>query len=87
MGKAWAGIDAGKVLHWAHAVDASGEPLLSRRVENDEADLLKLFGEVLSVAEDIVWSIDQSGGTATLLLALLWERGQRFLYVPGIASR
>jgi len=58
--------------------------MLSRRVENDEADLLKLINEALSFAGELVWAIDQPGGGAALLLALLWERGQRVLYVPGL---
>jgi Transposase len=41
MGKAWAGVDAGKEFHWAHVLDASGKELLSRRVENDETDISK----------------------------------------------
>ena len=86
MAKAWAGIDAGKGFHWAHVLDASGAELLSRRVENDEAELSGLFDEVLSLAGDdaVVWATDQPGGTAALLLALLWQRGERVLYVPGM---
>jgi transposase len=84
MDKAWAGVDAGKESHWAHLLDASGRELLSRKVENDEADILKLIDEALSLAEEIVWAVDQPGGSATLLLALLWERDQRVLYVPGL---
>ncbi len=83
--KAWAGIDVGKEFHWAHVLDASGAELLSRRVENDEADLLKLLDEILSVADEVVWATDQPGGSAALfLLALLWERSQRVIYVPGL---
>jgi transposase len=84
MDKAWLGIDAGKESHWAHLLDASGTQLLSRRVENDEADLLKLIEKAHSLAEEIIWAVDQPGGGAALLLALLWERGQRVLYVPGL---
>ena len=84
MDKVWAGIDAGKEFHWAHVLDASGTQLLSRRVENDEAELVALIEEALSLAEDVVWAIDQPGGSAALLLALLWERGQRVIYVPGL---
>src|SRR5215203_4527062 len=84
MDKAWAGIDAGKEFHWARVLDASGAELLSRRVENDEADLSKLIDEVLSIEEDVVWATDQPGGSAALLLALLWEKGQRVLYIPGL---
>ena len=48
MDKAWAGVDVGKEFHWAHVLDASGRELLSRKVENDEADLLKLIEMRLS---------------------------------------
>ncbi len=84
MDKAWAGVDAGKEFHWAHLLDASGRELLSRKVQNEEADIWRLVEEALSFAEEIVWAVDQPGGGAALLLALLWERNQRVLYVPGL---
>ena len=78
MNKAWVGVDAaGKEFHWAHVLDASGTELLSRKVENDEADIARLIDEALSLAEGIVWAVDQPGGGAALLLALLWKRNQR----------
>jgi transposase len=85
MDQAWAGVDAGKEFHWAHVLDASGTELLSRRVENDEADILRLIEEALSLAEEVVWAVDQPGGGAALLLALLWESDQKVHYVPGIS--
>jgi transposase len=86
MDEAWAGVDAGKEFHWAHVLDASGrEELLSRKVENDEAEILRLIDEALSFAEEVVWAVDQPGGGAALLLALLWERDQKVLYVPGLS--
>ena len=84
MDKAWAGVDAGKEFHWACVLDASGRELLSRKVENDEADILKLIDDALLLAEEVVWAVDQPGGGAALLLALLWERNQRVLYIPGL---
>src|SRR5215211_733829 len=81
MEKVWAGIDAGKEFHWAHVLDASGKELLSRKVENDEADTY----EALCFAEEVLWALDQPGGGVALLLALLWERNQRVLYVPGLS--
>jgi hypothetical protein len=48
MNKAWVGVDAGKEFHWAHVLDASGTELLSRKVENDEADIARLLDEALS---------------------------------------
>ena len=85
MSRIWVGVDAGKAFHWAVVLGAQGEVLLSRRVENDEEDLSTLIDEVLSFGRDALWATDQPGGSAALLLALLWERGQRVLYVPGIA--
>jgi transposase len=85
MEKAWLGVDAGKEFHWAHMLDASGHQLLSRKVENDEADISALIDEALSFAEEVDWAVDQPGGGAALLLALLWERDQRVLYVPGLS--
>ena len=81
---AWVGIDAGKESHFAHVMDASGVELLCRKVENDEGELLALIDEVLSLAEEVAWAIDQPGGSAALLLALLWERNQKVIYVPGL---
>jgi transposase len=85
MNKAWVGVDAGKEFHWAHVLDASGTELLSQKVQNDEADIARLIDEALSLAERIVWAVDQPGGSAALLLALLWERNQRVFYVPGLS--
>jgi transposase len=87
MDKVWAGIDAGKEVHWAHVLDASGTGLLSRKVKNEEADLLRLIDEVFVLAgrSQIVWAVDQPGGSAALVLALLWEREQRVHYLPGLA--
>lgn len=49
--KVWAGVDVGKGFHWAHVVDGSGKELLSRRVEDDEADLLALINEAFALAD------------------------------------
>ncbi len=77
MDKAWAGVDAGKGFHWAHVLDDSGKELLSRKVENDEADIVRLIDEALSLAEEIVWAVDQPGGGAALLLALCYGNAIR----------
>lgn len=84
MDKVWLGVDAGKEFHWAHLLDSSGTEMLSRRVGNDEADLSKLIDETLAFADEVVWAIDQPGGSATLLLGLLWQREQKVLYIPGL---
>jgi hypothetical protein len=74
----------GKEFHWAHVLDASGRELLSRKLENEEADVSKLIDEALCLAGEVIWTVDQPGGSAALLLGLLWERYQRVLYIPGL---
>jgi transposase len=66
-------------------LDADGENLLSRRVENDEAGILALVEEARSFGLELTWTTDQPGGTAALLLALLWEQDERVFYVPQMA--
>ena len=84
MAEAWIGVDVGKEFHWATMLDEKANTLVSRKVDNDEADLVALIDEGLSYGSDVIWAVDQPGGTAALLLALLWERGQRVVFLPGI---
>jgi hypothetical protein len=53
--------------------------LLSRKLENDETEISELVGKVVPLAKEVVWAVDQPAGSAALLLALLWERGQGVL--------
>ncbi len=82
---AWAGIDAGKGHYHVVVVDREGGRLLSRRVGNDEAELTELIDAVLDLACDLTWAVDLADGGAALVIALLLGRGQRLLYLPGVA--
>jgi transposase len=79
----WAGTDAGKAHHHCVVIDAEGRRLLSRRVANDETELLTLIGDVMELGEDVTWAIDLNAGGAALLIALLVNHDQRLLYIPG----
>jgi transposase len=85
MTAVWAGIDSGKRAHHCVVIDSAGRLLLSRRVVNDESALLELIAAVLSLGggDPVVWATDLNAGGAALLIALLAERGQRVLYIPG----
>jgi transposase len=82
---AWVGIDVGKEHHWAVALDADGQVLLSRRVSNDEAAIVELVDQVSARATHLRWAIDLTNGYAAMLLAVLWERDQPVVYLPGKA--
>ncbi|WP_369242465.1 IS110 family transposase [Streptomyces sp. R21] len=87
MSRIWAGTDCGKTHHHCLVMDAEGGTLLSRRVANDEPELLKLLDDVLDLAggDQVTWALDMTGGEPALLIALLVNHDQELLYVPGIA--
>ncbi|MEU5840201.1 IS110 family transposase [Streptomyces diacarni] len=81
----WAGIDAGKTHHHCVAIDEAGKRLLSRRVANDETELLKLLADVLALGEVTAWGIDLADGGAALIIAVLLNHDQHLLYITGRA--
>ncbi|MGW6413411.1 IS110 family transposase [Streptomyces vinaceus] len=87
MSRIWAGTDCGKIYHHCLVLDAEGTTLLSRRVANDEPELLKLLADVLALAggDRATWALDMTGGEPGLLIALLVNHGQELLYIPGRA--
>ncbi|KJF19229.1 hypothetical protein SZ00_06156 (plasmid) [Rhodococcus sp. AD45] len=54
MVRVWAGIDAGKSHHHCVVIDEDGRQLLSRRVANDESNLLVLIANVHALEVDAV---------------------------------
>ncbi|MGW9137602.1 IS110 family transposase [Streptomyces sp. NPDC055681] len=79
----WAGTDAGKAEHHCTVIDADARVLLTRRVANNEPELLELIGDVLGLGRDVTWAVDLNSGGAGLLIALLVSHGQTVLYIPG----
>ncbi|WP_019076044.1 MULTISPECIES: IS110 family RNA-guided transposase [Streptomyces] len=87
MSRIWAGTDCGKTHHHCLVLDNEGDALLSRRVANDEPELLKLIADVLDLADGraVTWAMDMTGGEPALLIALLVNHGQELVYLPGVA--
>jgi transposase len=81
----WAGLDIGKGHHHCVVLDADGRKLLSRKVSNDEPELLGLIGDVLALDEEVLWAVDLNHGGAALVIALLLDRGQEVTYLTGLA--
>lgn len=84
MDRAWAGVDIGREHHHVVAMDADGRGLFSQRVVNDELALTEMIREVGALAEMVAWAIDLHSCESALLVALLLERGQAVVYVPGL---
>ncbi|WP_412557304.1 IS110 family transposase [Streptomyces tubercidicus] len=58
----WAGTDAGKAAHHCTVIDADGTKVLSRRVPNNETELLELIRDVLALAGESPVTSPPSGG-------------------------
>jgi len=83
--KFWAWFDVGKALHWLCALDGEGERVLSRRVEATEEEIGEVLEELARLGGEMVFGLDMAGGSATLLVSMILERGERVLSVPGMA--
>ncbi|MFE6366077.1 IS110 family transposase [Streptomyces sp. NPDC057806] len=81
----WAGVDIGKTHHHCVVINAEGKRLLSRRVENDETELLALISDVLETSRDVLWAVDLNHGGAALLIGLLISHDQPVAYLTGLA--
>jgi transposase len=81
----WAGTDIGKTHHHCVVLDGEGRKLLSRRVLNDEPELLALLADVLALDEDVLWAVDVADGMAALWINVLLNHGQHLVYIPGLA--
>ena len=79
----WVGFDVGKAFHWVCVLDGEGEEVLSRRVEATEEDLEAACSEIAALGGEGTVGIDLMGGPATLLEAVLIERGEKIFRVPG----
>ena len=81
----WVGFDVGKTSHWVSVLDDAGEVVLSRRVEATEQGLEAACSQIAGLSEERKVALDVLGGPATLLLALLAERGEQIFHLPGLA--
>jgi transposase len=79
------GIDAAKEVHWATATGQDGRILLDRKVANTGEDIDRLADELAALGGERLVGIDMLGGIATLLGAMLLDRGERLVHVPGLA--
>ncbi len=82
MAQIWAGTDIGETHHHCVVLTAQGERLLSRRVLNDEPELLALLADVLALGQDVAWAVDVADGMAALWINVLLNHGQHLVYIP-----
>jgi hypothetical protein len=85
LDQAWVGVDVGKEHHWVVAEDSEGRVVLSRKVANDYQQIVQALQDAAALARFLVWTVDLTTVEAALLLAVLWDSGQRVQYLSGRA--
>jgi transposase len=80
------GLDVGKTVHHACALDPGGQRLHDKPLPNDEAALTEVF-TWLSAHGDVLVIVDQPASIGALAVAVARSLGIEVAYLPGLAMR
>lgn len=80
----WVGIDIGKEIHFALALNDAGGEVLAREFPNAEESIERLRRDVRALGEP-VFAVDMTEGPVALLLAALVGAGEDVRYVSGLS--
>ena len=81
------GMDVGKYFHHACVLDSSGHQVLSKRINQHEQSLRKLFGAYATKATKTLVVVDQPNNIGRLTVAVAQDIGIDVRYLPGLAMR
>ena len=78
------GVDVGKYFHHACVLDPQGRQVLSKRINQHEGSLRKLFGQFLADNASVLVIPNNIG---RLTVAVAQDMGADVRYLPGLAMR
>ena len=81
------GVDVGKYFHHACVLDPQGRQVLSKRINQHEGSLRKLFGKFLTDNASVLVIVDQPNNIGRLTVAVAQDMGADVRYLPGLAMR
>lgn len=81
------GVDVGKYFHHACVLDPQGRQVLSKRINQHEGSLRKLFGQFLADNASVLVIVDQPNNIGRLTVAVAQDMGADVRYLPGLAMR
>ena len=81
------GMDVGKYFHHACVLDPQGRQVLSKRINQHEGSLRKLFGKFLANDAEVLVVVDQPNNIGRLTVAVAQAMGADVRYLPGLAMR
>ena len=80
------GLDVGKTMHHAVALDGDGQRLIDGQVANAEPGLRELFGQVAGHGHALV-VVDQLHSIGALPVTVAQAMGIEVAYLPGLSMR
>ena len=81
------GMDVGKYFHHACILDSGGNQVLSKRVNQHEQSLRKLFNCYATNEAKTLVVVDQPNNIGRLTVAVAQDIGVNVRYLPGLAMR
>ena len=81
------GMDVGKYFHHATVLDADGNQIYSKRVEQSQKDLTSLFTRFHQEEGDTLVAVDQPNNIGRLTVETAKHCGCDVTYLPGLAMR
>src|SRR5699024_12741958 len=81
------GMDVGKYFHHACVLDTHGNQVLSKRVNQHEQSLRKLFSQYAGTGTNTLVVVDQPNNIGRLTVAVAQDIGVDVRYLPGLALR
>ena len=69
------GVDVGKYFHHACVLDPQGRQVLSKRINQHEGSLRKLFGQFLADNTSVLVIVDQPNNISRLTVAVAQDMG------------
>ncbi|CAB0567920.1 transposase [Corynebacterium diphtheriae] len=78
------GMDVGKYFHHACVLDAQGRQVLSKRINQHEGSLRKIFGKFLANGAEVLVVVDQPNNIGRLTVAVTQAIGADVRYLPGL---
>lgn len=80
----WVGIDIGKEIHYALALDDAGGEVFARELSNTEEAVERMRRDCRALGEP-VFAVDMTEGPVALALAVLTGAGEDVRYVAGLS--
>lgn len=81
------GMDVGKYFHHACSLDSNGNQVVSKRVNQHERSLRKLFTAYAGQCSNTLVVVDQPNNIGRLTVAVAQDIGVDVRYLPGLAMR